>query len=169
MPTQLVVRVTSRVRRTGRRAALLTRVARHTAAVEGFSAGSLSIVAVGARAMSNIHQRFMKVTGATDVITFDLGTDRRAGVIDGEIYVCCDVARRAAAARLRRGGRRRKAPARVLAATRAELALYVVHGVLHLAGYDDHGARDYRRMHAREDELLTELGIGRVFASAPEA
>jgi ssRNA-specific RNase YbeY (16S rRNA maturation enzyme) len=31
--------------------------------------------------------------------------------------------------------------------------------VLHLAGYDDHRPRDFARMHAREDELLAEMGL----------
>ncbi|HQL55899.1 MAG TPA: rRNA maturation RNAse YbeY [Phycisphaerae bacterium] len=43
------------------------------------------------------------------------------------------------------------------------MALYVVHGILHLAGYDDHTARDFERMHAREDQLLERLGLGPVF------
>lgn len=47
----------------------------------------------------------------------------------------------------------------------AELSLYVAHGTLHLAGYDDRTPREFARMHRREDELLDELGIGRVFAN----
>jgi probable rRNA maturation factor len=35
-----------------------------------------------------------------------------------------------------------------------ELDLLVVHGLLHLAGYDDHGARRARRMHERAREIL---------------
>ena len=40
-----------------------------------------------------------------------------------------------------------------------ELALYVVHGALHLAGYDDHDARCRQRMYRREEELLRRAGI----------
>jgi probable rRNA maturation factor len=36
----------------------------------------------------------------------------------------------------------------------AELDLLVVHGLLHLAGYDDHEPRRARRMHARAREIL---------------
>ena len=44
-----------------------------------------------------------------------------------------------------------------------ELALYTVHGLLHLLGYNDAKPADARRMHHREDELLQKLGIGAVF------
>ncbi len=40
----------------------------------------------------------------------------------------------------------------------AELALYVVHGALHLAGFDDATARQAAEMHQREKEILAELG-----------
>jgi probable rRNA maturation factor len=47
-----------------------------------------------------------------------------------------------------------------------EVLLYAIHGMLHLLGHDDKTARGYRTMHRTEDELLTELGLGPVFAPA---
>ena len=44
---------------------------------------------------------------------------------------------------------------------RDELALYVVHGLLHLAGYDDATAAQRRRMYKREREVMT--GAGRPY------
>jgi len=38
-----------------------------------------------------------------------------------------------------------------------------VHGLLHLLGHDDHNVRSAGRMHRRENQLLTELGFGKVF------
>lgn len=35
-----------------------------------------------------------------------------------------------------------------------ELMLYVVHGILHLLGYDDHAEKDIRRMRKKESELM---------------
>lgn len=141
--------------------ALLARVARTVALAEGLSRGTISIGVVGQRAMARLHEQFLGVSGPTDVITFDLrDPDATANHHDGaaashvlgEIVVCADVARRQAAAPTRR-------------AQVAELALYVTHGVLHLAGYDDHTPSAFARMHAREDELLNKLGLGRVFAA----
>lgn len=105
--------------------------------------------------MANLHHEYLGVHAVTDVLAFDLGCDRASGWLDGEIVLCADVAQRQAA---HRGG--------TLHAARAELALYLAHGVLHLAGYRDHRRADFRRMHAREDELLQELGLGRVFADS---
>jgi probable rRNA maturation factor len=78
---------------------------------------------------------------ATDVITF--GGDRAHGTA-GEICVSADAARRSAgpgAGRLSR-----------------ELTLYLVHGWLHLAGYDDRdpaATRSIRGAEARAMRLLT--------------
>lgn len=130
----------------------LVHAARHAAAAEGFKRGALSLVVVGARAMRTLHARYMGTAEVTDVLSFDLGTDVAAGMLEAEIVVCADVARRRA--------RQRDKAARAVV---AELALYVVHGILHQAGYDDHDDAGYRRMHAREDALLRELGLGAVF------
>ena len=151
----LEIELVWRLRKSWRAAALLERVAAHVAAAEGFRTGRLSVAVVGRRAMSTLHDRFLGLAEPTDVLSFDLGTDRRRRVLDGEIVVCADVA-------LARCGQPRR-PGTQLAAARAELALYVTHGILHLAGYDDHGPADFRRMHAREDKLLSQLGLGPVF------
>ena len=108
--------------------------------------------------MATLHQRFMGQAGPTDVLTFDLGSHPTRGQLDAEIVLCADIARRAAAPR-----------GETLKAARAELALYLVHGLLHLAGYDDHTRRTAARMHAREDELLQQLGLGEVYRSGSTA
>ena len=51
-------------------------------------------------------------------------------------------------------------PALSLRVFRGELALYVVHGCLHLCGFDDHGERPRRRMRRAERAVLAELGLG---------
>ena len=135
--------------------ALLRRAALATIEAEEIADVDLSIAVVDAAAMSRLHKRYLKKHGPTDVLTFDFGSDPAAGRIDGEIVVCADVARRRAAQRSSK-----------LSDAKSELALYVVHGLLHLLGYDDHKPADFRRMHAREDEILTRIGLGRVFASA---
>ena len=42
---------------------------------------------------------------------------------------------------------------------RQELAYYIVHGVLHLTGYDDHTAADRRQMRARERAVMKACGL----------
>jgi len=110
----------------------------------------LSVAVVDGRTMSDLHRRFLNRRGPTDVMAFELDADARGRVTAGEVVVCIDVAR---VASRRRG-----------IALRHELLLYALHGMLHLCGYDDRNAADSRRMHAMEDALLSELGIGPVFA-----
>ena len=40
-----------------------------------------------------------------------------------------------------------------------ELLLYVIHGALHLAGYDDQTEEQRAVMYARESEILRQLGV----------
>jgi probable rRNA maturation factor len=159
------IQVTWNPRKDWRARGALERAARHALAAEGLRHGSLSIVVAGRRAMTTLHRRFMSIDAPTDVLTFDFGSeptgderernrgsrDRTArNRLDAEIVVCADIARQRTQS--------------IKAAT-AELCLYVVHGILHLAGYDDHSPGDFARMHAREDELLAEIGLGRVFGA----
>jgi probable rRNA maturation factor len=114
-------------------------------------AATLSIALVDDAAMIALHGQYLGIAETTDVLTFDLSDEGAEGV-DGEIVICVDLAAREAALRQH--------------ALADEVLLYAVHGCLHLLGYDDLNAEDAARMHAREDELLTALGVGPVYRSA---
>jgi len=90
----------------------------------------LSLVFVGEAKMRNINRKYLGHDYVTDVITFG----------HGEIVICPAVASRNA----KRYGN----------SVGKELALYVVHGLLHLAGYDDRRPQDAGRMRRKERELL---------------
>lgn len=98
-------------------------------------------------AMADAHQRYKGVAGPTDVLTFDLSEP--GGLLDVDLLVCPDEASRRAAD--------------FGHSVRAEILLYIVHGVLHCLGYDDLGEADAARMHAAEDALLGAIGVGPVF------
>ena len=83
---------------------------------------AVEISILGARAMAKVHRDFLKIPGATDVITFPYG----------EILVCAHIA----AARGSEFGH----------STTEELALYIVHGLLHLSGFDDLTPREAEKM-----------------------
>jgi probable rRNA maturation factor len=85
---------------------------------------------VGSRTMAKIHREFLNERGVTDVITFPYG----------EIVVCATVA----AARAPEFGH----PVTV------ELALYCIHGLLHLAGHDDIQPADAARMRREQEKIL---------------
>jgi probable rRNA maturation factor len=101
--------------------------------------------------MARAHEAYAGVPGTTDVLTFDLSGD--PGVLDADVMLCVDEAARRASERGHDTAR--------------ELLLYLVHGVLHCLGYDDHDEDAYERMHAAEDELLTRLGVGATFRREP--
>lgn len=83
--------------------------------------------------MGEANGRFLGHAGPTDVITFE----------HGEILVCPEVARG-------------EAWARGLPVAQ-EVFRYIVHGWLHLCGYDDARASDRRRMHAIQERLVARL------------
>ncbi len=105
--------------------------------LDGCPPGELSVVFLTDPALARLHTDFMHDPAPTDVITF--AGNAPAGLA-GEICVSADTA--AAYAR-----RHRRSFA-------AELTLYLVHGWLHLAGYDDLSPAAKRRMRAAEKRAL---------------
>ncbi|MFH1419835.1 MAG: rRNA maturation RNase YbeY [Planctomycetota bacterium] len=128
------------------------RAARYTLRRERFLRGRLDITLLGNAEMKRQHKRWLGLDSTTDVLSFDLRESPRAGFVDAQLLVCLSVARRRA--------RNRKTD------WHGELLLYVVHGCLHLCGYDDRSAEDATRMHETEDEILSTLGWGPVFLPA---
>jgi probable rRNA maturation factor len=117
----------------------------HAAAFKGgCPAGELSVAFLTDAALAQLHADFLADPSPTDVITFD--GDAALGSA-GEICVSADAAARVAG--------------RAVAAYSDELTLYLVHGWLHLAGYDDRqgpAKREMRRAEARALRLLRTAG-----------
>ena len=139
----------------------------------------LGVYLVGASEMTRLNETFLRHRGSTDVIAFDYReagqpakverkapalrgrttnrSDRRplrrsasarcsesaAGPLCGEIFICVDDA---------------LAQARRFRTTwQSELVRYLVHGVLHLCGYDDQSPPARRKMKREEARLLRQL------------
>ena len=128
----------------------IRRAARAALESKGYRRGSLEVAVINDAEMRRAHGQWMGSRTTTDVLTFDLRESPRRGLVDAQILVCEPVARRAS--------RERGHP------VWKELALYVVHGCLHLAGRDDLRPADAQRMHREEDRILKELGYGPVFS-----
>ena len=114
--------------------------------------GEIRVSVVDDRRMREAHNRYSALDSTTDVLTFDLAHDQPADtskVLDADLFVCADEAQRQAQTRNHD--------------TKHELLLYIVHGVLHCLGYDDHTEEDYQAMHAREDQLLNAAGFDALF------
>ncbi|MEJ6571793.1 MAG: rRNA maturation RNase YbeY [Akkermansiaceae bacterium] len=83
--------------------------------------------------IADVHMRFMDVAGATDVITFD----------HGELHISVETAQ-SQACEFGNDFER-------------ELMLYVVHGLLHLAGHEDASAEGRATMDELQQRLLNEV------------
>lgn len=88
--------------------------------------------------IAELHGRFLGDPTETDVMSFET---------DGTADVVVNVAR----------ARREAARRRVT--IRSELALYVVHGLLHVCGHDDHDEDDRRAMRDAERDVLQRIGL----------
>jgi len=139
---------------------LILRVVRRVIKEEGRSAKSLSIVLTDNRHIRDLSNEYLGRDAPTDVISFPLedldwpgGYASNNGGINGEIIASAERALEQAKA--------------IHGNPEAELLLYLVHGLLHLIGYDDRTPQDAKRMHAREDALLAEFGFPCVYAGRP--
>ncbi len=93
----------------------------------------LTIALVSDRRMADLHVRFLGVAGPTDVITFQ----------HGEIAISVDTASRQAKA--------------FRTSVEHEIRLYIVHGMLHLHGFDDTTTEAARRMMRTQERLLRSI------------
>ena len=128
--------VTDRFRPRTERAFLARVVA--AALREGRKDHAVSLLLVGDREIGRLHARWLGDGSPTDVMSF---------LVDGtaEVVVNVELARRVAA--------------RLGHSIKAELALYVVHGILHACGHDDTRPRARARMRAAERRVLDGLGL----------
>ena len=99
----------------------------------------LHVSVVGDREIRRLNARYLRSRATTDVLAFDLDAPGPTRLL-GEVVVCADTARRQAK--------------RMRVSVALELDLLVVHGVLHLAGWDDHEPEEARLMHECEREIL---------------
>jgi probable rRNA maturation factor len=91
-----------------------------------------------------LNREFRGKEGATNVLTF-IYDDAPRGTIAGDVVICAPVVAREA-----------RAQGKAVAAHHAHL---LVHGLLHLQGYDHEGDDDAARMERRERAVLRRLGF----------
>ena len=96
------------------------------------SIAEVEVAIVSDRTIARVHQEFMEIPSATDVITFE----------HGEIVMSAETAQLYAAEHGH--------------TVEQELALYTVHGLLHLNGYEDASPDDATEMHRVQDQILAQ-------------
>jgi len=137
-PTGVKVAISNRQRRLKINASLLTKVAECVLGFVHDDRADLGIVLVDDDGIAKLNAQYHNRQGPTDILSFDYGEGH------GELIISVDHV-------IAQARRFRSTPSR-------ELVLYVVHGILHLHGYDDVAVRDRRRMRAAERRLVLRLG-----------
>jgi probable rRNA maturation factor len=124
----------------------LVALARLAAAEEDVDArAEVTVLLVERPAMASLKERWLGETGPTDVLAFpmDEQVPDDEPYILGDIVICPDVAREQATAAQRQ--------------VSEEVDLLLVHGFLHLCGYDHVRPQDARSMRHRERKILSEF------------
>ncbi len=88
-----------------------------------------------------MHQKYLNDGSPTDIMTFDLTEEGQD--LDAELYIS--------------SYRAKEHAERFNLSWENELARLIIHGLLHLAGFDDQTEADYRRMKSEEERLLKML------------
>jgi probable rRNA maturation factor len=113
----------------------LIALARDTLRAEGVERAELSVSFVDEEEMADLHVRFMDEEGPTDVLSFPLGDVDEGGIrLLGDVVIAPSVA-----ARNHPGD------------PEAELRLLLVHGILHVLGYDHEEDGERAEMWARQE------------------
>lgn len=109
---------------------------------EAGQSAELGLHLVSARRSAELNQRFLRHEGPTDIITFDQGSTRDR--VCGELFICVAEAIR---------------QARDFGTTwDQEIRRYVIHGLLHLRGFDDLEPGARRIMKREENRLVKRFG-----------
>lgn len=111
---------------------------------EGVREAKVTLAFVDDAHIHRLNKQFLDHDEPTDVLTFPY-TEPTAKKLEGEVVIGHGVATIYAADR-----------GHPLA---LELTLYVIHGCLHLCGYDDRSAANAREMRVKEREYLQALGL----------
>jgi probable rRNA maturation factor len=113
---------------------------------------ALGVRIVGAEESAELNHRFRRKHGPTNVLSFpfEAPPGMRSEVL-GDLVICAPVVRREA--------RAQRKP------ERAHWAHMVVHGILHLRGYDHLNRRDATVMEKKEIRILKELGFANPYLS----
>ncbi|KAB2662364.1 MAG: rRNA maturation RNase YbeY [Verrucomicrobia bacterium] len=115
---------------------LISRLLRLDHAVIGFQF-------VSSRRMAEVNWDYLQHEGPTDVITFGYEPAKKNEGAHGDIYICVEVAE--------------SQSTEFGTSWQQELIRYLVHGILHLLGFDDQQPAQRRTMKREENRLVRHL------------
>lgn len=118
------------------------RILKHVLQSKGINSGDISIVFGNTKLLKELKNRFFNINSTTDVIAFRLN-EYEEKYIEGEIYICLQVAKDNAEY--------------FNEPYENEIARLIIHGGLHLIGYDDKTKVEQQKMQKMEDKYLREM------------
>jgi probable rRNA maturation factor len=104
-------------------------------------AGSLSFIFMNDKALLEINKEFLSHNYFTDVIAFDYGNEN---LIEGEIYISIETIK--------------ENSLNYKVSLSNEVKRVMIHGVLHICGFEDAGVKEKEKMHKLEDYWLERIG-----------
>jgi probable rRNA maturation factor len=111
----------------------------------GIDSGRINVVFVDSETIRQFNRDFLQHDYVTDTISFPMEDRRSEGYLEGEVLVCTEIAKSRAA--------------EFGWTADEELLLYVVHGMLHLVGFEDTTAEQRTIIQEKERSYLATLGI----------
>ena len=105
--------------------------------LNGYKAGNLNVIFCSDDYLLQINKEFLQHDYYTDIITFDY---TEGDLLSGELYIIIHSV-------LANAQEYNQPQAK-------ELLRVVIHGFLHLMGFDDHTEEEQQIMHAKEDQAL---------------
>ncbi|MFC1704160.1 rRNA maturation RNase YbeY [Candidatus Omnitrophota bacterium] len=107
-------------------------------------AAELSIVFVDDKKIQQLNRRYLHKNSPTDVLAFDLKDAKQPkNKVVGEIVISLEMAQRNARA--------------FNTPVQEEVLLYLVHGILHLSGYDDTSKKKKEQMRRKEQSIVKKI------------
>lgn len=108
-----------------------------------FTSAAISLAVVDDPTIHELNRRYLNHDSPTDVLSFVLASED--GHLEGEVVISADTA---ALAAVEAGW-----------TSEAEQLLYIIHGVLHLVGYDDKTPAGESQMRSEEERYLARFGF----------
>ena len=104
--------------------------------------GSISVILCSDKYLLGLNKKFLKHNYYTDIITFNYGQGK---LVSGELFISID--------RLKENADKFKV------SLQNELNRVIIHGILHLCGYNDKTASDIKKMKRKENQKLKMLEV----------
>ncbi len=121
---------------------ILETIAEKTAQIEGYSQGEISFAFVDNMQIQELNRKYRQIDSPTDVLSFSM---------DDEIWGDIIISTERAQSQAEDYGH----------SIERELGYLVVHGILHLLGYDHKSPGEKIEMRRKEERVLSELKLSR--------